>query len=437
VALPAVYSKEELKMLEQWNTAEQDVGWIGEYPIPGKMTYPVVYRVATKDAISDWARGTQNHNPLFHDEEYTRHTRWGTIIASPFFQQNIAPQGTVCYRIIPPEVGIGKTMDPGAPQYDYTVMWTVFPQWEFFKPIRPGDSFRVWCGPNVHEDLTNPDGKGPRIFQLHDQVKYFNQKNELVTIRHKKLKFYIISQKDQKVDMPLIKPDPVLEKYKYTKEEIDYLDNVRNSEILRGAQIRWWEDVKIGEELQPVSNGPSTVWEQILHVAYLQHLNTTKKSKADWAEVREKSGYGTKATEGKQATIPPHVPVRDPESGIWRNPIEHHFVDLDRMGHGRAKEYATVVMNVWWCVLGRLLTNWMGDDGFLKKAAFDRMDNQIVGDTIIGRGKVIRKYIENEDEHMVDVVCWLESLRGYIIYCGTATISLFSRESLDKDLMRF
>jgi acyl dehydratase len=437
VALPGVYSKEEQKMLEQWNEVEQEVGWIGEDPIPGKMTYPVVFRVATKDAISDWANGTQNHNPLYRDEKYAVQTRWGSIIASPFFQQNIAPQGTVCYRVIPPEIGIAKTMDPGAPQYDYTVMWTVFPHWEFFKPIRPGDSFRVWCGPNIHEDKTNPNGKGPRIFQLHDQVKYFNQKNELVTIRHKKIQFYIISKKEQKIELPLIKPDPILEKYKYTKEEIDYIDSVRDNEIMRGAKIRWWEDVKVGEDLQPVANGPSTVWEQVMHLAYLIHLNSIRKPRSVWAEVREKSGYGTKATEGLQATIPPHGPVRDPESGIWRNPIEHHLVDMDRMGHGRVKEYATVVMNVWWCMLGRLLTNWIGDDGFIKKAAFDRLDNQIVGDAVIGMGKVIKKYVENDDEHVVDIACWLESLRGYIIYAGTATVSFFSRESIDNDLMRY
>ena len=94
-------------------------------------------------------------------------------------------------------------------------------------------------------------------------------------------------------------------------------------------------------------------------------------------------------------------------------------------------------MSLWEALLGRLITNWMGDDGFLKKTAFDRLENDIVGDTVIGRGRVIKKYTLDNGEHVVDVSCWLENMRGYITKAGRATIGLFSRESIDKDLMRY
>jgi hypothetical protein len=437
MARPGVYTKEEKKMLEQWDIIEQEVGWVGDDPIPGKVAYPVVFREATRDAIRDWANGTQNLNPIYLEEKYARQTRWGSIIAPPFFQQTICPQGPVSYRIIPPEVGIGRTMDPGAPQQDYPVMWAVFPHWEHFKPIRPGDSFRIWCGPNIHIDETNSNGKGPRIFSLHDQVKYFNQKNELVTIRHKKVKFYIASRTEKNIEVPGIKPTPVTEKYKYTDEELNYINNIHDNEKIRGDQIRWWEDVIVGEDLQPIANGPSSVWEEVMHLAYLVHLHQAKKPDTIWEDVRETSGFGAKAIEGKQVTIPPHVPVKDPETGVWRNPVEGHLVDKINAKHDGKTQFATVCMNVWWCMMGRIVTNWMGDDGFLKKTTFDHLDVQIIGDTVIGKGKVIKKYVQDDGEHVVEIACWLENMRGYITNLGTATVGLFSRESIDKDLMRY
>jgi hypothetical protein len=129
------------------------------------------------------------------------------------------------------------------------------------------------------------------------------------------------------------------------------------------------------------------------------------------------------------------VPILDPETGVWHEPSEIHL--SDKIAKLIKHPQAVTVMSLWEAILGRVITNWMGNDGFLKKTAFDRLENDILGDTVIGRGRVINKYVQNDGEHVVDIACWLENLRGYITKGGGATVSLLSRENVDKDLMRY
>ncbi len=299
MVLPGVYTREEQKMLEQWSASEQEVGWLGDDPVPGKISHPVTYRVATKALILNRADAIQDPNPLWRDEKYASQTRWGSIIAPPFFELVISFQGPINFREIPAEIGVARSLDPGAPQADQHVMWTYMPHWEFFKPIRPGDSFRLWYGPNTHIDKTSPDGKGPRTFLLHDQLKYFNHKDELVAIKHKKHLFYLVTPSEQKNTKPSIKPMPKLEVHKYTQQEMDYIDHIHENEIIRGAQIRWWEDVNVGEYLQPITSGPTNMWDLAKDII---SLGSTR--------VEEKKG------------IPPHVPLKDPETNVWHNSSE-------------------------------------------------------------------------------------------------------------------
>jgi hypothetical protein len=78
--------------------------------------------------------------------------------------------------------------------------------------------------------------------------------------------------------------------------------------------------------------------------------------------------------------------------------------------------------------MGHVITNWMGDDGIVVK--FDTQNRAIapLGDTIFGRGRVIKKYVENNN-HLVDVAVWEETIRGYLATTGVATVSLPLRES--------
>jgi hypothetical protein len=82
-------------------------------------------------------------------------------------------------------------------------------------------------------------------------------------------------------------------------------------------------------------------------------------------------------------------------------------------------------------LLSRMLCNWMGDDGFLRKLD-DRVPIlPIVGDVLCNKGKVTRKYVEG-DEHLIDLEVRCENLDGEILMPGNATVRLASRTDFGK-----
>ena len=61
--------------------------------------------------------------------------------------------------------------------------------------------------------------------------------------------------------------------------------------------------------------------------------------------------------------------------------------------------------------LGNLITNWMGDDGFLKRLRAELRRFNVIGDTTWLKGKVTQKY-NKEGEPLIDVECWAENQTG-------------------------
>jgi hypothetical protein len=74
-----------------------------------------------------------------------------------------------------------------------------------------------------------------------------------------------------------------------------------------------------------------------------------------------------------------------------------------------------------------VLTNWMGDEGFLWKSSTQIRGLNMQGDTTWCKGNVVRKYRDN-GRHCVDIDCWCENQRGEVTIPGTATVILPSRE---------
>src|SRR4030043_1127280 len=57
----------------------------------GKIIYPLrSNETSTKDAIRHFADGIGDPNPLWRSEDYARKTRYGSIIAPPFFLNDIS-----------------------------------------------------------------------------------------------------------------------------------------------------------------------------------------------------------------------------------------------------------------------------------------------------------------------------------------------------------
>ena len=375
MAVRGVYTKVEQEMLEKaYQSPFMKAGW-------AKLRTKAV---ATEESVRSFAMAIDPWNPLWSNESYCANTRWGGIIAAPMYVARFMGGGL--NLAAPPEVGYHGGNYIGE-------------DWEFFHPVRPGDTFRMWHRPSVLEDITPLDGKGYRTFRLIPQdYDYINQKDELVC-RYKVL-LDDVYQPD-----PLNRTVMAESRYKYTEAELDFIDQISNQEEIRGSEVRYWEDVNVGEAIKLIAASPTSI--------------------SDIANfVTGSMGGGMPATKGTGRGGP--MSQRNPETGAYFHGAEHHFSDdaakLSGVSHAfRFGAYARHMM-------ARLVTNWMGDDGILRKYYWRHMTVSPIGDSIIGRGKVAKKYIEN-GEHLVDIQVWLDNLRGNVSEAAVATVSLCTKET--------
>lgn len=78
------------------------------------------------------------------------------------------------------------------------------------------------------------------------------------------------------------------------------------------------------------------------------------------------------------------------------------------------------------CFLGQMVTDWLGDEGGLKKLSLSYKGMNFPGEALTCKGMVTKKYIE-DDQHLVVLSIWVENPRGEKTVSGTAVVSLPSR----------
>ena len=76
--------------------------------------------------------------------------------------------------------------------------------------------------------------------------------------------------------------------------------------------------------------------------------------------------------------------------------------------------------------LAQLMTDWIGEHGWLRKLGVQYRGMDVPDDTITGKGKVTKKYVE-EGQHLVECEIWLENGKGEKTTPGSATVALPSR----------
>ena len=166
----------------------------------------------------------------------------------------------------------------------------------------------------------------------------------------------------------------------YSEKDLQDIYTVQDNEEIRGANPRYWEDVKVGDELTPIVRGPLSdteirAWRAAAHA----HDLSDRLNRILWAKEPLEKVFNAKAM--GSAYPRPAVTGQQPEA--WR------FI---------------------------LLTNWMGDDGFLWKFNTQIRRFTMLGDTTWVKGKVIKKYCEDR-KYCIDI-----DIRN-ILQTGTETIT--------------
>lgn len=345
-----------------------------------------------EDSIRHFAIGVVGDtNPLWNDQEYARKTKWGGLIAPPSY----------LYAVVYP-TGMRAGGLAGVHAYHSGN------NWEWYKQVRMGDFIR---GTYQLKDVTEKQSKfAGRILIVSAEIVYFNQLDEVVA---KTIGWSIraergASQKKGKYGGIRV--------HKYSDQEIEAINQMYENEVIRGATPRYWEDVNVGDEIPPVVKGPFSPTDMIACFSGMGGGGG--------------GGWGIGVAHGvkiKQLRKHPGFSFRDPETGALGTIAEvHTMTDVAR---GAAVPYAYDIgtqRNSW---LIHALTNWMGDDGFLKKLNASYRRFNVYGDTQFAKGKVTKKYIQN-GEHLVDVEVWCENQRGEVTAPGEGTIVLPSKATI-------
>ena len=319
---------------------------------------------ATRDNIKNFAEAVGDNNPLWIDEEYARKSRFGMITAPPTFLYNITHGSSP-----------SSTISGTPPRKDLALLYSGA-ELEFFRPIRLGDEFIV-KGKSV--DIIRKQSKvlGPMLFAT-GEASYYNQRNELIgTIRTTTCRF-----------KPPEKQAISIDRESRPEVEIKSPDLLAFERKRRGAEPRFWEDIEIGMEMTPVlEKGLLTMTEIFRFGILVPSLPRRIESRRSFVEI----GFTREETQ-------------------------------KRAGMESASDYGPQRV----CWLGQFVTDWMGDDGTLKKMSCQVRHPSIMGDTNIIRGKVKNKRIENK-EYLVDCEIWVENQAGVVTAPGQATVLLPSK----------
>jgi acyl dehydratase len=79
------------------------------------------------------------------------------------------------------------------------------------------------------------------------------------------------------------------------------------------------------------------------------------------------------------------------------------------------------------CFLGQLITDWMGEQGCLRKLTCNYRGMNFPGEALTCKGKISKKYVE-DGEHYVMCNIWVENMKGEKTVSGVAVVILPARD---------
>ncbi|MGE5566092.1 MAG: MaoC family dehydratase N-terminal domain-containing protein [Parcubacteria group bacterium] len=358
-----------------------------------KPTAPHNYEV-TWDGTRHFAFGYGDENPLWCDPEYGKSTRWGALIAPPNF---LYTMGEPDSHALSPEQ---KQLLKGDPLIGLGSYQAVM-EFEWWRPLHVGDRLRQRSALIGVQVNNNSKFSGRTVSEIQGYI-YQNQKGELHAIqRGTWMRAERHASKERKKEYELPQP--------YTEEQLKEIDAAYEAEVIRGANTLYFEDVKEGDELPTIVRGPMRTSDLIIwHIGWGMQLTPPGAFRLSYKIRKKVPGMYT-----PNALNVPDTVQRLHWEKAWANelgiPVPYDY--------GGLRE--TFLTNV--------ITNWMGDDGWLWKMSCQHRKFVYTGDTYWMKGRVVaKKQVEGRNEVHLDV--WVENQHGTIVSPGNAVVLLPTRD---------
>lgn len=352
---------------------------------------------ASTDNIRSFAFACGSDNPLFCDPDYAAGTRWGSVIA-PSMMAGIINR---------PMLG-----DPPSAEYKANTkslfrgvhLFISGGEWTFYRPIFPGDTLYSFGGEDGLE-VTPSEFAGRKVTRFHTDVKV-NQRGEVVsTYRYRGI---LTERKTarEKGKYAAIEPQ------KYDDELLAKIDAIYAQEKSRAGEKRYWDDVQVGEAMNPGASGPLTVTDVVnFHGGGYGWVPYGLKTGRLWHKNRNRiAPFYVRDANGI-----PDVAQRLHWDSSWAQAI----------GNPMAYDYGVMRENY----LFRFLTDWAGDDGWVMRQYDEIRKFNYMGDTQFIAGEVVGKRQE-QGRNLVDLKVTMTNQRGEETVRCEATVALPDREGV-------
>lgn len=338
----------------------------------------------TYEAIKRYVNGIGDLNPLYRDPEYAKKTRYGALIAPPNWLYSVFP--TWVLQGLPGIQAFHSGND-----------------WKFYRPIYVYDTITPQCiftGYDVK--LSAFSGKMVMEYQ---RALFYNQRQELVA----ETDLYLV-RAERQTARKTGKYSNLKVPHPWTEEELEKVDQDVLAEEIRGNRPRYWEEVEIGEDLQPVVKGVFGVTDFIAYTVGSSPVSI--------------AAHGVQLREYKKH---PAWAFRDPETRAWEPVYGVHYLKSAAKAVGVPYCYDAGAERQSWLI--HLLTNWMGDEGWIKRNYAEYRKFVYLSDAVWLKGKVVKKYMDADGEPCVDIETSATNQRGENTMPGYSTIVLPCREN--------
>jgi len=360
--------------------------------------------IAVND-IRRWVHAMHYPNLLHYDPDFAAAGRWGGIVAPQSFAiatddgHGSAP---ACVGCIP----------------DSHLLFGG-DEWWFHGPrIRPGDVIRE---EKIPYDYVVKETKfaGPTCFQRGDDIYYNGDGEKIATQRSTSIR-YRAQAGSQNTDQSQLE-DPV-----WTAEELAAIEDRKFAWIKMlhdlGHSERWWDDVKVGDQLPERVFGPhsiasfATEWRAFI----VNTWGTTNLRKQDLAAM----GF---TAEMAGLENDPDMQLVNPEltDGAYVGPSRGHLFPAMARTIGMPRGYGYgASMGAW---TTDYLAGWAGEWGMVVHTVANFRSPALTGDITIQTAEVTGKFVDEEGRHLVQVKHRMSDQKGSTMATGSAEIELPKR----------
>jgi acyl dehydratase len=355
-----------------------------------RIDHSVNNELASRIAVAKFAGGIGDINPLWTDQEYARHSPYGAPVAPPSFVIG-------CFSGI---------------QFGWPGLGSFHSQSHmlFERPVYWGDTVRASC---VYEGFDGPSSSRFAGRTVTDKFlnTYLNQRDEqIATIRWEVINFERGRATARAAATESSRrPDPVLP-HQWTEDEAAAIEIRVLAERPRGADPRYWDDVRAGDELDVVTKGPIGLTDEIAFVA--GGGTPIPRLKAHAAALHDYAAH-------------PAWAFRDPVTGA-REPIYSVHYNLQAaLAMSVAFQYDVGFQRQCWQI--HHLTHWAGDHAWLKETRAQYRRFVYLSDVVELQGTVTGTRIDDDGDHVADIDTRAINQRGENVMPGTAVVALPAR----------